>query len=164
MPRSREDIAETISLGWLGNRESARLAVMQSIDWVVNFKLPDVQTIRQKAMRVGKALAILKREFPAAVLLGNEFTGIGGELCRVAGFHRAKGPDKRFNQLQWSCALQAYWLIKEFSSSPPVSTQDGNMHAIAQLLFEAATGRRCSKVGLLQTVKKVKRWREHMSP
>jgi hypothetical protein len=67
--------------------------------------------------------------------------------------------------LQWLCAHQAYVLIKQFSDELPVTTQNGNMHAIAQLLFEAVAGRPCSeKAGLLRTVKKVKRWQEHISP
>jgi hypothetical protein len=70
------------------------------------------------------------------------------------------GPDPRLDALQWLCAHQACVLIEELSKKPVVQTWRGNAHAIARALFEAVTGKPASASGLLQAVRKAKRFRD----
>jgi hypothetical protein len=70
------------------------------------------------------------------------------------------GPDPRLDGLQWLCAHQACVLIEELSKKPVVQTWRGNAHAIARALFEAVTGKPASASGLLQAVRKAKRFRD----
>ena len=51
-------------------------------------------------------------------------------------------------------------MIGELSEKPAVITPDGNSHTIARLLFEAATRKPAPATGLLQAVRKAKRWRD----
>jgi hypothetical protein len=162
MPRSREQIAEEIciSLG-CARRKDVQRAVLSTMALVAEqdelLARIDVKKIREIARSAQKALVTFY-DFP-------ELTGIGGPLRQIAALNRATGPDKRFNHLQWLCAHQAHVLIKQFSDELPVSSQNGNMHAIAQLLFEAVAGQPCSeRAGLLRAVKKVKYFQEHIAP
>jgi hypothetical protein len=61
--------------------------------------------------------------------------------------------DPRLNNLQHLCVRQARYLVERFSRVPPSKTEGGNVHTIAQLLFEAATGQLCEESGLAYAVK-----------
>jgi hypothetical protein len=110
--------------------------------------------VRRKAARATNALA-LEKDIPA-------FGGFDFGIVRTAleGIAYSKGPDPRFSYLHWICAHQSCVLAESHSKKPPVTSENGNLHLVAQLFFEAVTGEPSSKTGLLRAVKKVKNWRE----
>jgi hypothetical protein len=63
------------------------------------------------------------------------------------------GHDPRFSNLQHMCVRQAEALVKQHSEKRPSKAQNGNAHLIAQLLFEAVTGRQCRESELLYAVR-----------
>jgi hypothetical protein len=74
-------------------------------------------------------------------------------LLRTAGPYIGSGPDPRFSYLDWICAHQARVLIATYSPQRPVTTRDGNVHQMAQLLRESVTGKQGTEAGLLKAVK-----------
>jgi hypothetical protein len=79
-------------------------------------------------------------------------------LRRETYLLKAYGPDRRFDYLQWLCAHGAVVLLKEFSDRKPVSTKNGNVHCIGQLIRKAITGDEESKASGLRAAKAVMAW------
>lgn len=158
-PRSHDDIAFQIrvNLGELKPRSGdLRGEILRHIGIAASTSAElapvlNASAIRAKARKAEKALAVLGGGFPAEVT---------DALKREALFTKVTGPDKRFGFLQWICAHQACVLIEQFSKQPAVSSQNKNLHSIAQLIHEAVTGQRGSKAGMLRSCKAVLRWRK----
>jgi hypothetical protein len=104
---------------------------------------------KRKAARAAKALAALEQDIPW--FGGFLFANVRRALEDIV---RSKGPDPRISFLDWICVSRARALVEEFSQKQPVTSQNGNVHMIAQFLHEAATGERGSEAGLLKAVKK----------
>jgi hypothetical protein len=51
------------------------------------------------------------------------------------------------------CTLEAVQIVVRFSSRSPVVTLNGNVHIIAKIIFEAATGRAPSNAAFLNAVR-----------
>ena len=72
---------------------------------------------------------------------------------KIAGWGRIS-PDPRLNNLQHLCVRQARYLVERFSRKPPSKIEGGNVHVVAQLLLEAATGEPCEGSRLAYAVKR----------
>jgi hypothetical protein len=122
-------------------------------------QLTRVTDIRKAADAAKKSLTALKR---ADLGFGDqEFTNI---LIRIESRIKATGPDPRSNPFHFLCANQAFALIRECSRKRAVSSESGNAHLIAQLIYEAVTGKGLEATELLRTVRDVKRWRDADPP
>jgi hypothetical protein len=115
--------------------------------------LRNAKKICKRAREADIALAKLERLFPPS-----KDSKIHRFRLWLQALARTKGPDPRTNTIQWECARHAFVLVNEFSEKPPVKLQNGNCHLIAQLLFEAVTGKPPSEAGLLRAVKRVARF------
>jgi hypothetical protein len=130
---------------------------------VAPLTLPDV--VRILAMRVVKGSGGAIRQEQAVEWLMDGQDGqtvvlpFAEILRREAYLINAHGPDRRFDYLHWLCMHGAVVLLKEFSDQQPVSTKDGNVHAIGQLLCEAITGDKGSKASGLRAAKAVLAWK-----
>jgi hypothetical protein len=117
-------------------------------------KLPNVRSIGDKARRALHHVRALEREWPLRISDQLSISDLIEPLTHL------EGSDPRLDKLQWECGHQALVLIGELSEKPAVITPDGNAHTIARLLFEAATRKPAPATGLLQAVRKAKRWRD----
>jgi hypothetical protein len=111
-------------------------------------KLPDWRSVRRNALRALPYVRDLESEWPLDIAQQIE------PLTSLAG------SDPRLDTLQWLCGHGAIVLVEELSARPAATSADGNAHVIAKLLFEAVTGKRASARGLLQSVKRAKRFRD----
>ena len=124
--------------------------------------LRNVKKICKRAREADIALAKLERLFPRSIDSKIPPSNNPSRIHRFRWWLQAlaetKGPDPRTNTIQWECALHAFSLVNEFSKKRPVTTQNETWHLIAQLLFEAATGKPPSEAGLLRAVKRAARF------
>lgn len=128
------------STGVIGRYPGPILATLQLARQNISY----AGVIREMARRAKKALKVLGDDFPAnATFLLKQYA--------------ARRLDKRRNLLMEFCADQAIELVKTFSSDPPVSTAFGNVHSIAQFIFEAATGEPPAGTSLLKACQKALR-------
>ena len=127
--------------------------------------LRNTKKIRKRAREADIAVAKLERLFPRSIDSKIPPSNNPSRIHRFRWWLQAlaetKGPDPRTNTIQRECAQHAFALVNEFSNKPPVKTQNGNCHLIAQFLFEAVTGKPASEVGLLRAVKRVTRYSNH---
>jgi hypothetical protein len=165
--RSQADIADDIASELRPLKRGAvrpEPAISQHIE-IINKIVADyarigaAADIRQRAARAVRALADLEEVFPGILEFNFRSVRRAIELLMYI-----KGPDRRANNLHWLCAHQAIVLIEEFSKTPPSQAAGGNAHLVAQLLFEAVTGKPSSDFGLLKALKKVLKWRFDGTP
>lgn len=137
----------------------------------------DIHAVKEAAKSVLEGLDRLDKLWPAhLVRRGNEplcdayqFTrtyvkGLAGDpgvdTCEVVA-GRAMEANRHYSRagyLKIMCVQQAIVLVRQFSKKKPVIANGGNVHQIAQLLFEAQPdGKRCFNTELLQAVRDV-RW------
>jgi hypothetical protein len=129
-------------------------AILRSIKVCSLPPMPSGSAIRAKATLAKATLAKNAR-------LGEGFPAdVTDPLERYAAFIEFRGLDPRSDQRADDCVEQAYFLTKIFSDEPPVGTAQGNVHSIAQLIFEAARGKRPSENGLLKAVRRVVRYQK----
>jgi hypothetical protein len=107
--------------------------------------LPNWRSVRDKARRALPYVQALPTPIAAS---------------EVEALTRLTGSDLRLDELKWLCGHSAIVLIEELSARPAGLSADGNVHNIAKLLYEAATGRPVSPRGLLQSIRKAKRFRD----
>jgi hypothetical protein len=109
---------------------------------------------KNKAARVAKALRALEPHLPEFAgfppFARFDFVAVMMGFEAIAG---STGPDPRFSFLDWICGHQARVLLKKYSSQQPVTTRGGNVHMIARLLREVATGQPGTPAGLLKCIK-----------
>ena len=129
--------------------------------------LRNVKKICKRAREADIAVAKLERLFPRSIDSkippSNNPSRIHRFRLWLQALAKTKSPDPRTNTIQRECAQHAFALVNEFSNKPPVKTQNGNCHLIAQFLFEAVTGKPASEVGLLRAVKRVARFLKNYS-
>lgn len=123
----------------------------------------DIHAVKEAAKDVLEGLDRLDKLWPAhLVRRGN------APLCDAYQFTRtyveglaameANRHYSRAGYLKIMCVQQAIVLVRQFSKKKPVIANGGNVHQIAQLLFEAQPdGKRCFNTELLQAVRDV-RW------
>jgi hypothetical protein len=122
--------------------------------------LPRWRDVREKAEAIEKAISTFEREFPD--LIDRALTA---PLRASLAPYRNVSDGPEHDVLGWLCANQAHALVRQFSRKDPVSTQNGNVHTIAQFIFEAVTGKAPSDNGLLQAVRRVVRsWKPDPRP
>jgi hypothetical protein len=154
--RSRDDLAEEIvdNLSGCKRRVEARRAVLRYIEigeeLAPGLSPQALRTIGERVKRARKAVKLaaafgdpnlLRATYEARTLMAMGLKHYRGDI------------DPRRGHLQEFCAAAAYHLIKEFSTDRPVSTQDKNMHVIAQLLREAIAGKSGSGTDTLRACK-----------
>jgi hypothetical protein len=152
MPRALSDIVDEICEGgWL--KAPARSEVLEQIALVKRIpKLPNVKALRFKAK---KAAELLEAETTPEI-----DASIPVVVRQLALLTKVSGPDPRFNDLQWLCAHAACVLIEEFGTRRPVGSEDGNTHAITQLIYEAITTKPQSGASCLGAAKSALAWRK----
>ena len=159
MPRALNDIADEICDGWL--KAAARPEIPAEIAFVkkeakalLDNPMMDIKFVRAKAAKAQKAVKAL-----------GDFgdVDVSVELRKWAALTKARGPDRRGDNLQWLCAHSACVLVENFGISKPVSTQNGNVHAIAQLIHEAITRLPGSDASGLKAVRAVLAFRKPIS-
>lgn len=154
MTRTLSDIIVDEICVWL--KASARKEVTEQIALVKETpKLPDVKAVRAKAKKAQQAIKAIQ-DFDGTI-------SVPVELRIWALRTKARGPDSRADNLQWLCAHAACVLVEKFGISKPVSTQNGNVHAITQLIYEAVTGKPGSDASGLKAVRSALAFREPMS-
>lgn len=139
------------------------LTVLKNLQGMPPLKKTGAATvIKKRAKRALDALAALEEVYPY-IHVGNSETLWVWNMVELLA-HLKSAPDPRTNVSQLVYAYMAGSLVEQYSKRRPVMTEaerGGNVHAIAQWLFEAATGEQIAKnkpVGLLSAVQKVHRW------
>jgi hypothetical protein len=146
-------------------REDIRV-IVEVIVPLVAATPPYTAAFRRRAARAAKALAALEPDIPAFPKLP-ALPGFGEGQTGVTIFDEVRmvlkaiafgtGPDPRFSYLNRICVHQAHVLLKKYSPQRPVTRRGGNVHMIARLIREAATGQPGTPAGLLKSIKQSKR-------
>jgi hypothetical protein len=139
------------------------LAVLKNLQEMVPLKKTGAASvIKKRAKRALDALVALEEVYPY-IHVGNSETLWVWNMVELLA-HLKSAPDPRTDVSQLMYAYMAGSLVEQYSKREPVMTEakrGGNVHAIAQWLFEAATGEQIAKnkpSGLLGAVQKVHRW------
>jgi hypothetical protein len=124
-------------------------------------KIGAVSVIRKRAKRALDALVALEEVFPP---IRKNHSDPAMWLWNMVDLLADIERTSRADISQVASAYLAGTLVVKYSRREPVMTEakrDGNVHAIAQWLFEAATGEQIAKnkpAGMLWAVQKVHRW------
>lgn len=124
-------------------------------------KIGSASAIRKRAKRALDALTALEEVYPPIRRNGSDpAMWLWNMVDPLVDIERTSRADIS----QVAFAYLAGTLVVKYSRREPVMTEakrDGNVHAIAQWLFEAATGEQIAKnkpAGMLWAVQKVHRW------
>jgi hypothetical protein len=174
--RSRDQIVDDIINDLVPLRWDAgdpRAGIMGALELVQKVTERDGKTsasavIRKRASRLMNALSDMQ-----AALQGEKIhlskgdkpsTGFEEMWIKIEPLAHTPSRDPRSSILQRMGAHQALALVKQFSKRKPTTALGGNVQCIAQLLFEAITGKQCSGAELLKAVQKMHRWDKPISP
>jgi hypothetical protein len=120
----------------------------------INVDLASSSRDRKRAKDAYRALAVLERYAERLGVSADEYLRVRTALGKLAD---AGGPDRRTKPETSVCAQRASVLVSELSVKRPSTAENGNVHSIARLVYEATTGKVPSDVALLQAVRKVVR-------
>jgi len=140
-----------------------RPEILKRIGWVQEYgpelaRRRNMAVIRKHALDAATALAALQRQLPSfGPWQFLQWEALLRVLANVEDRHANIKVIHRF------CAFQAIALVRQFSKEPAVSTDDEDTHSIAQLIFEAVTGKPRSKAGLLRALKEMMAWDKETS-
>jgi hypothetical protein len=165
--RSQEEIVDHI-VGVLGGLKPKATRVHETISvQIASIKSARARTpaylfrtseIRQKAAAAAKAVDEFADVLP---MLGPfDFRQIAAFLSGLASKGGIRGPRRNSRPLDRLYAQHAWSIVEQFSKSPPGSTERGKVLPVAQLLFEAVTGKQSTDTALLRAVEDVSRSRK----